>query len=84
MRVIKIDGEYCGFIGLAKDCTSAIKYLYNTKWLSEDTEIWDDNEQALRPLKELCEIEEILSLDLESFNRIFEGVFSLEEVKIYE
>lgn len=84
MRVIKIDEETHGFIGLAKDCASAIRFLYDENWLTEDTEIWDDEEQIWRPLKELCEMEEILSLDLESFNRVFECVFLLEEVKVYE
>lgn len=84
MKVIKIESEIHGFIGLAKNCASAIKFLYNTKQLSENTEIWDEEEQVWRPLKELCDIEEILSLDLKSFNDIFDCVFSLEEIEVYE
>ena len=84
MKVIRIDSEINGFIGLAKNCTSAIKFLYNTKQLSKNTRIWDEEEQIWRPLKELCDIKEILSLDLESFNYIFDCVFSLEEIEVYE
>ena len=84
MNVIKINLNRYGFVKIAKDYASAIRFLYNEKWLTEDTKIWDDEEQEWRPLKELCEMEEILSLSLESFNKVFEGVFSLEEVKVYE
>lgn len=84
MKVVKIDVDYYGFVGIAKDCASAIRFLYNEKWLSENTDIWDDDEVMWRPLKELCEMEEILTLDLESFNRVFREVFSLEEIEVYE
>ena len=84
MKVVKINLKLYGFDKIAKDCASAIKFLYNEKWLSENTEIWDEEEVMWRPLKELCEMEEILSLDLESFNRVFREVFSLEEVEVYE
>lgn len=84
MTVVKIDEYYHGFIGIAKDYASAIRFLYDEKWLAEDTEIWDEEEMAWKSLKELCEMEEILSLDLESFNAVFREVFSLEEVKVYE
>ena len=84
MTVVKINLKRYGFDKIAKNYASAIKFLYSEKWLSEDTRIWDDEEEDWRPLKELCEIEEVVSLDLESFNEVFEGVFSLEEVEVYE
>ena len=42
MKVIRIEEENHGFIGVANSYRNAVKWLIGNKWLADYTEIYDD------------------------------------------
>ena len=44
MKVIVINEECHGFIGVAKDMESAFQFLIDDKWITENTELFEPTE----------------------------------------
>lgn len=87
MKVIYIDEDAHGFIGLATDYKAAIDFLVNEHWLTDTTEIWDDNADCYRRIVEIYG-EGWVDLfrdtwNMEDFNDFADGWFYLEEKEVY-
>jgi len=82
MTVICIYEDNHGLIGIAKDYTSAIKYLIDgTDWLDED-EITDEGLSVGEKFGENWK-ESIYNLGIKEFNDIFLDRFLLKETAVY-
>lgn len=83
MKVIIINEDLHGFIGLATNYSCAIDFLVKENWLNENTEIWVNHHGYL--LKEVFPnwYEEIKSWDIKKFNEFFRCDFDLEPVEVY-
>ena len=85
--VYLIEEENHGMISVAKDYPSAVQFLIDSDWLSENYEVWVDNEDYLtQTIKEkLGEnwSEVILTWDTEQFNNFFDGSFYLVIEAVY-
>jgi len=91
MTVIVMNEENHGFLGVAKDYKSAIKYLCQMDWLGEEFELCEYNSQ-----KKNWEYSTILdklgpnwfdiicSWTVTEFNEYFEGVFAFWEEEVWE
>lgn len=88
MKVITINEESHGYIGLAKDYYSAVSFLINEYWLTADDEIWDEDKKTCRQVKDVLGeewIDKILSWDIENFNEFFGiGSIYLAEEEVVE
>lgn len=88
MKVIGINTEWDGFIGLATNYENAIKYLIKENWLDENFLMWDYDREEYVTVEKFLEDEEdwkkcVLNWGIETFNDLFEGNFFLEEVEVY-
>lgn len=93
MTVIDIYEDRHGYIGTALNYHSAICFLIKNNWITDCTEIWNDElNQKLRLIEAFGSDwqEIILSWDIEKFNDffnndcLFEDDFLLVEVKVIE
>lgn len=92
MKVIKIDEECHGFIGIAKDMRSAFDFLLSDKWITEKTdfpiEADDDSDfVTLEDLRKRFECDNLLDTLLfmwEDDEQWFEGLFYFNTEIIYE
>jgi hypothetical protein len=74
-----------GMIGIAKDYSSAIDGLVKEKWLDNDTEILDDNNNP-STVKEIFGeewVDLIKHWDKDIFNISFEGCFWISTMEIW-
>lgn len=78
MKVIVIHEENRGVIGIAKNVFSAITWLINLQWLSEN-DVWPEEAQDWVEIKTLYSVDELVKMSRNEFNAIFEGSFYLEE-----
>lgn len=86
MKVIIIDEDNHGDIGIALNYYHAVSWLINEGWLQDSTEIWDDDKFDFQTLKEkfgedwadtmTCE------WDIDNFNEFFDGSFLLRSVEV--
>lgn len=88
MTVILVYEDNHGFLTIAKDYKSAIKFLINDGWIKESMEIWDENGISHSRLDELLgeDAFDIITekWDIDSFNTFWDGSFFLDEVTVYE
>ena len=85
-KVILVNEDWHGQIGVAKTYKDAVHYLIDNDWLNEKSEITKEDEEWIS-IKEVYGDqwqEEILSLDIDKFNTIFLDMFLLCEVEVYE
>ena len=76
MRVVTIEEDNHGQIGIASNYQNAIHFLVNEHWLDELTEVYDSGYQDTKLLLDLLGEEwltTILNWTLEKFNEIYEG-----------
>ena len=87
MKVIKINEECHGFIGIAKNMDSAFRFLIEKNWIRE---LWDkDIEEYVHPdvliekynAKDLLDLLKIL---YEKDDDVFEGSFYFSEEDVFE
>ena len=52
MKVIRIEEENHGFIGVANNYRNAVKWLIGNKWLADYTEIYDDETDSWIQVKD--------------------------------
>ena len=87
MRVVTIEEDNHGLIGIAMTYADAVHFLVNNDWLDELTEIYcEDDEVYKRVIEDLGEdwLEVILDWSMEKFCEYFEECFYLDSVEVYE
>jgi len=87
--VILIFEENHGIIGIVKDFSSAIDFLYKNEWITPKTELFnpfdDTAETDWMPFSEYnLTKEDLKKCGLEIFNDLFDCVFRLEEREVYK
>lgn len=83
MKVVVINEDCHGDIGIAANYPYAIDFLIEKDWLSGNTEVWINHRGFL--LKEVFDDwrKEVKSWDIKKFNDFFCDSFSLREVEVY-
>ena len=89
MKVIVIFEEGFGKIGIAADYYSAIHFLIQHSWLTDDYKIWNENSEEWDLLINILGAkwnEKLFSWDIDDFNDFFTDRFLLtvEEVIRYK
>ena len=86
MKVINIDEECHGHIGIATNIKTAIDLLIKKSWLTWYSEVSPDGD-GWKSMKDLFGDEwekEVRSWTLDHFNDVFEGCFYLREENLYD
>ena len=86
MRVVTIEEDNHGQIGIAKTYADAVHFLVNDGWLSALTEIYCGDEVYKTVIDDLGEdwLAVMLDWSIEKFCEYFEGLFYLDSVEVYE
>ena len=86
MRVVTIEEDNHGMIGIAKTYADAVYFLVNNDWLSALTEIYCSDEVYRTVIEDLGEnwLEVMLDWSMEKFCEYFEGYFYLDSIEVYE
>ena len=86
MRVVTIEEDNHGQIGIAKTYEDAVHFLINDGWLSALTEIYCGDEVYKTVIEDLGEnwLAVMLDWSMEKFCEYFEGCFYLSNVEVYE
>ena len=86
MRVVTIEEDNHGQIGIAKTYADAVHFLVNDSWLSALTEIYCGDEVYKTVIDDLGEdwLAVMLDWSMEKFCEYFEGYFYLDSVEVYE
>ena len=86
MRVVTIEEDNHGMIGIAKTYADAVHFLVNDGWLSALTEIYCGDEVYKTVIEDLGEnwLAVMLDWSMEKFCEYFEGWFYLDSVEVYE
>ena len=87
MRVVTIEEDNHGLIGIAMTYADAVHFLVNNDWLDASTEIYcEDDEVYKRVIEDLGEdwLAVILDWSMEKFCEYFEECFYLDSVEVYE
>ena len=86
MRVVTIEEDNHGMIGIAKTYADAVHFLVNDCWLSAFTEIYCGDEVYKTVIEDLGEdwLAVMLDWSMEKFCEYFEGLFYLDSVEVYE
>lgn len=85
--VILIIEENHGIIGIAKNFSSAIDFLYDNNWMTPETELYnpfDDTAESDWVCFEKYNLtkEDLKKCGLEIFNDLFDSVFFLDEWEV--
>ena len=85
MRVVTIEEDNHGMIGIAKTYVDAVYFLVNNDWLSALTEIYCGDEVYKTVIEDLGEdwLAVILDWSMKEFCGYFEGCFYLDSVEVY-
>ena len=86
MRVVTIEEDNHGMIGIAKTYADAVYFLVNDSWLGALTEIYCGDEVYKTVIEDLGEdwLAVMLDWSMEKFCEYFEGLFYLDSVEVYE
>ena len=80
MIIYIIHEDNHGVLGVADSYESAVQFLIDNEWLTENFEILDREEHYSRPLYALeIKPEEIKAWNIDKFNDFFDGDFYIEE-----
>lgn len=83
MKIYIIHEDNDGVIGVADSYESAVQFLIDKEWLTEDFEIWNREKDYSRPLYALeIKPEEIKTWNISKFNDFFNGDFEIEETNL--
>lgn len=83
MKIILVNEDCHGLIGLAVDYPRAVDFLIETGWLYDCTEIWvNESEYFLKDALPNWH-KEIKNWDIEKFNEFFCCLFWLQSVEVY-
>ena len=86
MTAIVINEDNHGMIGLAKECSDAIKYLVINGWIWGYIEIVKEDGTITTIREDLGEnyLDVISKWSIHKFNEYFEGIFYLRKEEIFE
>lgn len=86
MRVVIIEEDNHGQIGVAKTYTDAVHFLVNDKWLSAFTEVYCGDEVYKTVIEDLGAdwLAVMLDWSMEKFCEYFSGLLYLDSVEVYE
>jgi hypothetical protein len=86
MKIIMINEECHGFIGLAKDVRAAVNYLVDNDWLDECVMVETEEGIEIPIVERLGEnwLEQILNWDIDAFNDFFYNIITLSWEKVVE
>lgn len=87
MRVIVIEEENHGMIGIAKSYADAVHMLVNQDWLSELTEVYKEGfDDTVTVAEDLGEdwFQKMLHWSMDEFAEYFDGCFYLNSEEVYE
>ena len=87
MKIIVINEDNHGFIGLAKDYPNALNFLNNEGWMDDNTEVWENPDTyEYGKLKDVLGedwFDSMMTWGIERFNDYWDGSFYLEEREVY-
>ena len=86
MKVINIDEECHGHIGIATNFETTVDFLVKKGWLTWYSEVYTDSGEW-KSMKDLLGEEwekKVRSWTLNQFNDVFEGSFYLREEPLYD
>ena len=93
MRVITINEENHGFIGVATTPKAAIQFLVNQGWLELGSEFYDEKTEAWYEVRHILEsmnieptLENIVEWGVSKFDdwRFWDGLFYFGETEVHE
>ena len=93
MKVITINEENHGFIGVATTPKAAMQFLVNRGWLELGTEFYDEETEAWYELRHIFEsmgieptLENIVDWGVSKFDdwRLWDGLFYFGEAELHE
>lgn len=87
MRVITVEEENHGMIGIAKSYADAVHMLVNQDWLSELTEVYKEGfDDTVTVAEDLSEdwFQKMLHWSMDEFAEYFDGCFYLNSEEVYE
>lgn len=86
MRVVTIEEDNHGLIGIAMTYADAVHMLVNENWLNELTELYDGDGNYKTVIEDLGEewFAKMLEWSMDKFNEYFEGCFFLNSHSVYE
>ena len=90
MKVVVINEDNHGFIGVAKDLHSAIHFLINEHWITECSEVWHSETKDWKPLSYHIEESSFTNMIDFLYNKVdndqdfFDDWFYFEEEEVYE
>lgn len=86
MKVITINEDNHGQIGVALNYYNAVKWLIENDWLADDLEVWrsdcDDWVSIKKMYGENYANDILNNWDINTFNEAFEGTFLLQSVDV--
>lgn len=86
MKVIIINEDNHGTLGIAENYTRAIDFLFMYDWIQAGTEIYNYDTKEWTNIEELLGdnwINVIRAYTIDEFNNTFDAVFRLEEMLVY-
>ena len=86
MKVIVINEEAHGIIGIALNYYNAVKWLIGNDWIDNNTEVWHEGAQCWEKLKDVQGEDWADAMleywDIDDFNDFWAGSFLLEIVPL--
>ena len=87
MTVILVNEINHGLLTIAKDYQSAVKFLFNQRWITERTEVWNGRNSWVQLIDEFLGDPlgvMLVEWDINDFNEYWDNSFYLEEMTVYE
>ncbi len=86
MTVISVYEDSHGFLCVAKDYQSAVKWLIGSNWLDDTVDVCDNDTDEWHSVKEMLGEDWADTIvekwDVRNFNDFFDGCFRLEEIDV--
>ena len=83
MKVYIIHEDNDGVIGVADSYESAVQFLIDKEWITEDFEIWNRENNYSRPLYTFeIKPEDIKAWNISKLNDFFDGDFEIEKANL--
>ena len=86
MKVVRIEEDNHGLLGIALNYYNAVKWLIGNGWIDDNTEVWHDGAQSWEKLKDVQGEDWADAMlehwDIDDFNDFWEGSFLLESMDV--
>ena len=87
MRIILIEEENHGLIGVVTRKNLILPWLVRENWINQFTEIYDEKTGEYRSLKDVFGLtwyQSLIALNFDDFCDLFDGVFCFSEEEVWE